>query len=76
MIIGLILGFCIGYIVATLIPKIKLEEDTTEYGIKDSMDICESILYGEPFITVRQEKALKKVLEYARNQIEQEDDLK
>lgn len=77
MIQGIILGFLLGLAIGLLAQrKENKDESKIKLTLKESIFIAENLIYSEPFISITEANALKLVCEYARQQMELDDDLK
>lgn len=73
LVCGLIVGFIVGVIVAQDNPPNEIASDLT---IQESIEVCEKLIYDEPFISLRDEVAIKNLINYAKTKINNEDDMK
>lgn len=81
MLIIFILGIVLGSLAEVLVGTIteyksfRKEHDDPE-SLRKAVIVAERLCYSEPFISVYEEKAIKRLIKCARNQIDMEDDLK
>lgn len=71
----LIGGIFLGFFFCQLIIAVQ-EENKADKGlsVEKSIKIVENFIFSEAYISIQEEAAIKKLLEYAKEKLEEEDD--